>query len=190
MSGRKTAAYLVRMRELTPSEAMMRSASAKFRVAFHVALEQQFDAEFQAAVLQDVEHLAAADADEAVAGRADLAALEHQLDVVPMVEGDLDRLRRLGIPLAHRLHGGIGKDHPPAKCIESAVALDDSDLVFRVLAFHEQRKVEPGRSTTDTDDPHVVLLPRSGCACRCQDACRGVSDCGKQGGPVRKKFQA
>ncbi|MCY1228914.1 hypothetical protein D9M72_412590 [compost metagenome] len=139
-------------------------------VAFHVLFENKFDAECEATFLEDVEHLLATDTDEAVARRPDLAALEDQLDIVPVIEGDLDRLGRLRIPLAHRLHRRVREDHPPAERVEGAVALDHRYVVLRVLALHQQRKIEAGWPATDTDDPHVVLLPSSGCVGRCRDA--------------------
>ncbi|MNL31748.1 hypothetical protein D3C87_1535560 [compost metagenome] len=138
-------------------------------VAFHVLFENKFDAECEATFLEDVEHLLATDTDEAVARRPDLAALEDQLDIVPMVEGDLDGLSRLRIPLSHRVHRRIREHHPPAEGVEGAVPLDDRYLVFRVLALHQQRKIEAGWPATDTDDPHVVLLPSSGRVRRCRD---------------------
>ncbi len=141
----------------------------EFLVAFDVVLEREFDTEFEAAILEDIEHLLAADADEAVARRPDLTALENQFDVVPVVEGDLDRLGSLRIPLAHRLHRRIREDHPPPEGVEGAVPLDDRYAVFRVLALHQQRKIEAGWPATDTDDPHVVLLPSSGCVCHRPD---------------------
>jgi hypothetical protein len=51
-----------------------------------------------AACLQDVQQLLAADADKAVAARADDLALEVQLDVVPVVEGLLDLGGRDRVP--------------------------------------------------------------------------------------------
>lgn len=148
-------------------------------VALDVLLEQQFGTELEAAFLEDVEHLLAADADKAVASRADLAALEDQLDIVPMVEGNLDRLGRLRIPLAHRLHGRVGEDDAPAEGVEGAVPLDHGNVVLRVLALHQQRKIEARRPATDTDDPHMVLLPSSRCACRRRDAVGVIPDCWK-----------
>ena len=67
-------------------------------VRIRLGLEHQFHAQRLAAPLQDVEQLLAPDADEAVAAAADAAALEVQLDVVPVVERDLDGVGRLGVP--------------------------------------------------------------------------------------------
>ena len=131
----------------------------EFLVALDLVLEHQLDAEFLAAVLQDVQHLLAADADEAVAAGADLAALEDELDVVPVVEGHLDGLGGLRVPLAHRLHGGVREDHAPAERVVRAVALDHRDLVLGVLLLHQEGEVESSRAAANTDDAH---LPFSG----------------------------
>ena len=53
--------------------------------------------------LQDVEQALAADAAEAVAARADLAAADVDLDVVPVVEGAEDLRRAVGGSAACRL---------------------------------------------------------------------------------------
>src|SRR4030095_15242385 len=55
-------------------------------VALRVGLEHEVDAKRFAPRLQDVEQTLAADAAEAVAARADLAAADVDLDVVPVIE--------------------------------------------------------------------------------------------------------
>ena len=122
--------------------------------ALHVGLELQFHAEFLAAPLQDVEQTLAADAAKPVAARDDLVAADVDLDVVPMAEGveDLGGALRVGrLQVAERL---VGEHHAPAEGVVCAVALDDHDLVVRVLLLHEQREVEAGRATADADDFH------------------------------------
>ena len=57
--------------ELKPSDDDDQVGVGEFLVALDLVLEHQLDAELLAAVLQDVEHLLAADADEAVAAGAD-----------------------------------------------------------------------------------------------------------------------
>jgi hypothetical protein len=59
-------------------------------VGIDFGLEHQLHTQLLAACLQDVQQLLAPDADKPVAAGADDLALEVQLDVVPVVEGQLD----------------------------------------------------------------------------------------------------
>src|SRR5690606_1423266 len=79
----------------------------KLQVGFDFLLEQQLHAQRLATRLQDIEHLLAADSDKAMPTAADGTALEPELDVVPVVEGNLYGLCRLGVPLAHVVHRRI-----------------------------------------------------------------------------------
>ena len=120
----------------------------------HVGAEHQLDADFLAALLQDVEQALAADAAEAVATRRDLGAANVDLDVVPVIEGaeDLRGALRVGrLQVAERL---VGEDDAPAEGVVGEIALDDADAMRPVLLLHEQREVEARRTAADADDVH------------------------------------
>src|SRR3546814_6082920 len=61
-------------------------------VGARLMLEMEIDAEFARPLLQDIEQALAADADEAVARRADAIAVDVDVDIVPMGELALDDL--------------------------------------------------------------------------------------------------
>ncbi len=117
-----------------------------------VGLEHQVHAERLAARLQHVEQPLAPDAAEAVAAAAHAAALVEDFDVVPVVEGVADLLRRLRIGRAQVAQGLVGQHHAPAEGVERAVALDDGDLQRGLAPLHQQREVQAGRATTDAQD--------------------------------------
>ena len=122
----------------------------------HLALEDELDAEDLAARLEDVEQLLAPDADEAVPATADRAALEVQLDVVPVVERMLDRRGRRRVPHAHVVHRRVRQHDAPAEGVVGEVALDHRDVVRRILLLHQQREIEAGGASADADDLHGV----------------------------------
>ena len=64
----------------------------EFGDVMHLAAEDQLHAKIGGAFLQDVEQVLALDAAEAVPARADHAALEVDVDVVPMREAVADAL--------------------------------------------------------------------------------------------------
>ena len=51
-------------------------------------------------------------------------------------------------------HGGIGKNHAPAKGVVRLVALQHGDAVFRVPQFHEQPKIQACWPTAQAHDVH------------------------------------
>ena len=121
-------------------------------VVGRVGLEDQVDAQFEAALLQDVQQALAADAAEAVAAGAHLPALEEDLDVIPMVERLPDHPRRAGLghlEIGQRL---VAQHHAPAEGVEGAVALDHGDLELRMPRLHQQSEVQPRGAATDTKD--------------------------------------
>ncbi len=132
----------------------------ELEVGIDVALECEFHAERLATPLQDVQELLAADADEAVAGRALPRTLEDELDVVPMIECVGDLRRALGVRGAHRAHHRVRKDDAPAERVVGLVALDDGDNVLRPELLHQEPEIEPSRAAADTDDAHIVLVFR------------------------------
>ncbi len=145
-------------------------------IVFDILLEHELDAHFLAAGLEDVEQLLAADPDEAVAAAAHRFALEVHLDVVPAVEGVADRRAGNGVGLPQIAHGGIGEHDAPAEGVIGAVALDDHDVVGRVLQLHQQPKIEAGGAAAEADDFHdALLVALRGAAVRaCRRAC-GIS---------------
>jgi hypothetical protein len=136
----------------------------KLEVTVDLAREHQLDAKFPAAPLQDVEQALAANADEAVAGRAHAPTLDENLDVVPVVECGLDPLRGRGVAGAHVLHCGIGEHHAPAEGVVWPVALDHRYLMRGMRLLHQEAEIETCRTAADTDDAHVRFLFSSGCA--------------------------
>jgi hypothetical protein len=145
MSGWNSSAYLVRV------------GLGEIQVGSHFALEDQFDAELLGPRLQDVEQPLAADADKAVAGGAHPAPLDQDFDVIPMVEGLLDRIRRDRIPFAHVVHGRIGEHHAKAERVVGPVALDHGNLVRGIQHLHQDAEIKPGRPASDADDTHGDL---------------------------------
>ena len=133
-------------------------------VAVGLGLEDQLHAQFLAARLQDVEQLLAADAHEAVAAAADGAALELQLDVVPVREAALDGVGGLAVPLAHVVHGRVAEDHAPAEGVVGAVALDHADLVLHTALapelLHQEAEIQARGAAADADDLHAEAFRR------------------------------
>ena len=125
-----------------------------------IGLEHELHTEFVAALLQDVEQALAADADEAVAARAHAAALVEDLDVVPVVEGVLHGLRRLGVGPPQVDQGLVGEHHPPAEGVVGPIALDHGHLQRRKAPLHQQPEVQTRRAATDAQD---APQRRSGC---------------------------
>src|SRR6202008_1261558 len=102
----------------------------------------------------------------AVPPRADLAAADVDLDVVPVVERaeDLGRARRVGgLQVAERL---VGKHHAPAIRVVGPVALDDGDVVRGILPLHQQCKVQTRRAATDACDLHGGYLSAKWFSCK------------------------
>ena len=124
------------------------------RDVIDLALEHQFHAQCFGAVLQDVEQMLALDAAKTVAAGSDDAALEVDIDVVPMREAVEDFLRALWIgafQVAQRL---VGEHHAPAERVIGAVALDHGDAVRRIAPFHLDCEIKARRPTAHADDPH------------------------------------
>jgi hypothetical protein len=76
-----------------------------------------------------------------MAARGDHAALEVNVDIVPMREAVENLLLRLGIGTFQIAQGLVGEHHAPTECVIGAVALDHSDLVRRIAPLHLDRKV-------------------------------------------------
>ncbi len=136
-------------------------------VVLHEALEYQLDAYVFAAGLQDVEQFLAADADEAVAAAAHAAALEVDVDVVPVVEGVADGLGGNRVGVTEVLHGGVGEHHAPAEGVIRSVAFDHGDFVLGVLQFHEQTEIQTGGAAAYADYLHCRMrsVMCDGCLC-------------------------
>ncbi|MPM67879.1 hypothetical protein SDC9_114804 [bioreactor metagenome] len=123
-------------------------------VALHIGLEHQLHAQLFAARLQDIEQMLAANAHKAVPARANAAALEQQLNIVPMVERPLNLFGRHRVPLAHGVHGGVREHHAPAKRVIGLIALHHGNVVSRVHLLHQQREIQARRATSDAYDFH------------------------------------
>jgi hypothetical protein len=119
-----------------------------------VGLEHELDAECFAARLQDVEKALATDAAEPVAARADLAAADVDLDVVPVIERGEDRLGRRGVGFAQVAERLVREHDAPSERVVWPVALDDRDDVRRIALLHQQREVQARRTASDANDVH------------------------------------
>ena len=85
--------------------------------------------------------MAPPDAHEPVPGGADTARpLNHRLDIVPMVEGALDRVGEAAVPRAHIVHGGVREHHAPAEGVVGPVALDHRYLMAGFSFFIRNAK--------------------------------------------------
>ena len=126
----------------------------------HVAcfgLKFEPDARGLGAVLQNVEQPPAADAAEAVAGRArDRAAIVNR-DVVPVDERFADRLGAVAVILFEIGERIVGQNDAPAERVVRAVALDDDDVVRRIAQLQRDRKIEAGRPASETCHAHEWL---------------------------------
>jgi hypothetical protein len=83
------------------------------------------------------------------------------IDVVPVVEGAEDgaRGRLVGRDqVAQRL---VREHHAPAESVVGPVALDDRDLMRRILLLEQQRGIQAGRPATDAHDLHCPLSQAS-----------------------------
>jgi hypothetical protein len=124
-------------------------------VVRHLGFEDQLDAKFFATRLQDVQEAFAADAAEAVTGRAHLLAAEIDLDVVPVVEGVENRVGAWCVGRAQIAERLVREHYSPAERVVRPVAFDDRDFVLRIAALHQQPKVQAGGASPDTDDAHA-----------------------------------
>src|SRR5206468_297764 len=125
-------------------------------------LEMEADTEAARPLLQDRQQPLAADADEAVAGRADRLAVNVDLDIVPMGEFALDDRARDRIVRDQILDRLVGEDDAPAERVVGAVALEEVDLLRGVAQLHRNRESEPGGPAAQASDPHRRLLWRRG----------------------------
>ena len=133
----------------------------ELRLGADIGLEHQLHAQFFASRLQDVEQPLAADAAEAVTAGADRAALEMDVDVVPVIEAveDLQIRRRVcGLQVFQRL---VRKHHAPAERVVRSIAFDDGDVVDGVRAPQQQRKIQPRRSAPNADNTHSTPSNRN-----------------------------
>jgi hypothetical protein len=119
-----------------------------------IGFEHQAHAERLAAALQDVQQALAPDAAEAVSARADRAALEVDVDVVPVIERVADLGVRFGLGESEVAERLVGEHDAPAECVVGPIALDYGDLPARVRALGEQREVEAGRTAAHAQDAH------------------------------------
>jgi hypothetical protein len=127
-------------------------------IVLDIGFVDQIHTQLRTTGLQDVQELLAADAAEAVAAGAHRAAVDVNVDIVPMVEGFEDLVGRLRIGFAQRSERLVGKDHTPAKGIAGAVALQYRDLVRGVLLLHQKREIQAGRAAAYAGDAHAWEL--------------------------------
>src|SRR5882757_12224 len=127
----------------------------------HLALEQQGDAEFARARLQDQEKGAAGAAAKTVAADPMNRSLEVDGDVVPI--GKLFR----NAPVARRIvlfevvECRVGKNYAEAKSVVGPVSLIHRDIGARALLFEKDRRIQTGGSATDDRDLHETSGPGS-----------------------------
>ena len=85
--------------------------------------------------------------------RADCAAAEIDVDVVPVIERVEDRVGARGVGGAQVAERLVGEHDAPAERVVRAVALDDGDLVRRVAASSST-----GRSTDPAGPPPIQTM--------------------------------
>jgi hypothetical protein len=134
-------------------------------VVADLALEHEPHPELLAARLQDVEQPLAADAAEAVPARGDGAALEVDVDVVPVIEGLQDGARGLFVRGDQLAQGLVGEHDAPAEGVAGPVTLDHRDVVRRILLLHQQAKIQAGGPAADANDVHDCSAGRSTACC-------------------------
>ncbi|XEY01140.1 hypothetical protein P7L64_26595 [Tistrella bauzanensis] len=125
-------------------------------IGVEFGFERHPHAQLPGAVLQNRQQALAADADEAMAGRADRLAAEPHHDILPRRETADDRLgadRVVGPQIVHRL---IREHHAPAEGVAGTVALDDLDVVGRVAQLHRYREIEAGRPAAEACNAHLA----------------------------------
>ena len=122
-------------------------------------LEPQVDPELPAALLEDTEHGAPADAAEPVpAGPYHLTA-KMDLDVIPVMQRSIDRSGALGIGGTKVGDGEVREDHAPAERVIRPVAFEDRDAGIRLAAFREERRVQATWSAANDQHPHARNAP-------------------------------
>ncbi len=119
-----------------------------------VGLEYQGDAEFARPLLQDQEQLAARAAAKSVAADPVHRAAEMHGNIIPIGKFLGDAAIALRIVFLEIVERGIGEHHAEAESVVGAVALVHGDLGFRTLLLEQDRRIKPGRSTTDDRDLH------------------------------------
>ena len=92
-----------------------------------------------------------------MAAGAHAVAADVDFDVVPVVEGAQDLLGRGRVGRAQVAERLVGEHHAPAEGVVGPVALDDDDLVPRVLLLHQKGEVQARRATADAHDLHGLL---------------------------------
>ena len=105
-------------------------------------------------LLQQDQHLLAADAGEAVPTRNRAYAVMHHGDVIPVGETAADRVGALGVVLLHARQRVVGEHHAPAERVVGLVAFENRHLVRGIAQLHRDREIEPGRAATQTQHLH------------------------------------
>src|SRR5215216_1528703 len=90
-----------------------------------------------------------------MAGRAQLAAAEADVEPVPASEGIGDLEVGLGVGIAQRTQRLLAEDDPPAEGRVGCVPLEYTDVDRPVGLLEQDREVEPGRAAADDLDPHA-----------------------------------
>ena len=116
------------------------------------------DAEFGAALLEDLEQPLAAHRRERVPAAGERLAAEVHVDVVPERELALHLLVDAFVGVLDSAEGLVGEDHAEAEGVVGRVALPDGDLVVRAELFGQGREVQTGRAAADHRDAHALIL--------------------------------
>lgn len=115
------------------------------RVIRHLGLELLSYAEGGGAGLQDVEQLLPRDAAKPVPAGGDLATLEVDVDIVPMMKIAQDRRVALGIGVREVGQGRIREHHAPTECVVRPIAFDHGDVMSGIGPLHQNGEIEAGR---------------------------------------------
>ena len=98
----------------------------------------------------------ALDAAKAVTARTDGAALDVNVDIVPVSKAVADALLRDRVATLEIAQGFIGEDHAPSEGVVRTTALNQSDAVRRVAQLRQNREIQPGGAAADANDPHRI----------------------------------
>ncbi len=114
--------------------------------------EAQSDAEFMAALVQDLEESSAAQGGEPVASGGVAGAPVDDVDVVPAGEVPLQGRVDRGVGVLDAAEGLVGEDHSEAEGVVGGVAFPDGDLTVGAETFQQGGGVQTARAAADDRD--------------------------------------
>ena len=125
-------------------------------VGMKFVFEAEHHPQVATALLQNGQQMLSPNTAETVSPRTHGLTSKAHVDVIPAMDGCGNRGAALRICVAQIGDRLIGQHHAPAERIVGAIALEDRDLCLGVAPLHEQRGIEPARSTTHDNDVHCM----------------------------------